>query len=93
MAKNFDQSREAAKNRSRNAYDAPISGFSVNFNTFPIAFAPGPKLGVPGLVSLDPYPIPGIRLRNNTSTTTGGRSSVQASRVTQQNSTEIIASG
>lgn len=88
----FDRSRQSAAGRSRNAYDAPISGFSTNFNTFPIAFAPGQK-GKSGLVNIDPYPFSDLNIVNQTRTVSGTRANVQAVRATNAGQSKLVASG
>ncbi len=64
-----DESRKSGTKSSHNAYDAPISAFGVNFNTFAVAIAPGDRPGRPAIVSLDPYPLRGVVLDNNVKTT------------------------
>ncbi len=90
---NRDDSRVDSAASSSNAYDAPLSCFGVNFNTLPIAFAPGRSLGSPGLVSFDPYPLPELPIKNSTSTGSGTKSSIQATRSSQGNKTSIAVSG
>ncbi|NRA65242.1 MAG: D-alanyl-D-alanine carboxypeptidase/D-alanyl-D-alanine-endopeptidase [Pseudobacteriovorax sp.] len=93
-AEDLDRSRKSSKAFSRNAYNAPISGFSVNFNTFPVAFASGEGIGSPARVSIDPYPVAGIQITNTSKTTQGTRSRVQAVRTTKPSGNiSITASG
>ncbi|MFW7381819.1 MAG: D-alanyl-D-alanine carboxypeptidase/D-alanyl-D-alanine endopeptidase [Oligoflexus sp.] len=88
-----DSSRKAGLKQTRNAYDAPVTAFGVNFNTFPIALAPGENSGKAGRINIDPYPINGIETRNELTTTGSGRSSIQVSRQTASKSTVIQVRG
>ncbi len=63
-----DQGRQAGAKSTRNAYDAPVSAFGVNFNTFAVAVAPSDEVGRPAYVSLDPYPLRGVTIDNNVRT-------------------------
>lgn len=65
---NYDESRTSSKLYSRNAYDAPISAWGVNFNTYPIVIAPGDRVGQKANVTIDPYLIQGVEIINNVST-------------------------
>lgn len=88
-----DASRKAGLNQSSHAYDAPVTAFGVNFNTFPIAVAPGDSNGQSARVNIDPYPIAGIEARNQLTTNAQGRSSIQVSRQTATDSTIIHVRG
>lgn len=88
-----DSSRQDGLESSANAYDAPVSAFGVNFNTLPIAIAPGLQAGSPGLVTFDPYALPAIEIKNQTSTEKGHRSSVQAVRKGQGARSSITVTG
>lgn len=63
-----DKSRLAGQKSSRNAYDAPVSAFGVNFNTFEVMVVPSEKLGSKALVSLSPYPVRSVTLQNQVKT-------------------------
>lgn len=84
-------SRKGGTNYSSVAYDAPISAFGVNFNTFPVAIAPAEKLGQKALVSIDPYPINGIRAINQAETGTSSR--LRVSRHQAESATIIRVGG
>jgi D-alanyl-D-alanine carboxypeptidase/D-alanyl-D-alanine-endopeptidase (penicillin-binding protein 4) len=88
-----DDSRQDGIDASNRAYDAPVSAFGLNFNTLPIAVAPGAGPGMKGRVSFDPYPIPNLPLINNTSTISGGKSSIQAVRQSRGNQSSLVVSG
>ena len=66
-----DDSRQSGAKRSSNAYDAPVSAFGVNFNTFAVAVAPADTVGGKGRVGIDPYDLDGLVVVNNTVTTKG----------------------
>ncbi len=63
-----DEGRMDGAKSSHNAYDAPVSAFAVNFNTFAVAIAPGSQAGRPASVSLDPYPLRNVIVDNNVRT-------------------------
>lgn len=88
-----DQSRTKQKNRSSNAYDAPVSAFGVNFNTFPIAISPAQQPNYSANISIDPYPIAGIELTNQTKTNLSSRTKVRATRISDRIKDKIIVSG
>jgi D-alanyl-D-alanine carboxypeptidase/D-alanyl-D-alanine-endopeptidase (penicillin-binding protein 4) len=67
-----DDSRLSGKKRSSHAYDAPISAFAANFNTFAIAIAPSPLINHSPMVELDPYDIPNLTIVNNLKTVASG---------------------
>lgn len=88
-----DRSRVDSAAASSHAYDAPVSCFGVNFNTLPIAIAPGRSLGGPGLVNIDPYPLAELEIRNTTTTGSNPKSSIQATRLSRGARTSMAVSG
>lgn len=88
-----DISRQEGLESSSFAYDAPVSAFGINFNTLPIAIAPGRNAGAPGIVSFDPYPLPAFEIKNLTSTSSGFKSSIQAIRKGQGAQSTLTVSG
>lgn len=90
-----DASRLGGKRHSIHAYDAPLSAFGINFNTYTVALAPGPKIGALGLVAIDPYPLKGLQLENQLRTSRANRSG--ASRVSRYTSgdgkTRLVVTG
>ena len=88
-----DQSRKNQTNRSSNAYDAPVSAFGVNFNTFPIAISPAQETNYVANINIDPYPINGIELTNKTKTNLSTYSKLQATRISDHSVDKIIVSG
>lgn len=90
-----DQSRQNGSKYSRNAYDAPVTALGVNFNTFELMVAPSQTQGSKALVSLSPYPVRSISVRNNV-TTVGNTKSKKPSvrRVSNKNGgSTLIAAG
>lgn len=76
-----DESRMAGKRFSKRAYDAPVSAFGINFNTFAVMVAPGDRVGQAAKIALDPYPLSGVRLQGVVQTKNGNRNSgVKVSR-------------
>ncbi len=88
-----DSSRQDRANESDRAYDAPVTAFGINFNTLPIVISPGAKVGAPGRVSFDPYPLPGVELRNRTETAAGAENHLAAVRQTDHDGSSIAVSG
>jgi D-alanyl-D-alanine carboxypeptidase/D-alanyl-D-alanine-endopeptidase (penicillin-binding protein 4) len=87
-----DESRKDGAKKSRHAYDAPVSAFAINFNTYAIAVAPGSKLGAPAAVSLDPYNLPPVTLVNQVKTSK--KTSLSIKREAKATGAEqLIASG
>ena len=76
-----DESREEGRLRSRHAYDAPVSAFGVNFNTYAVSIAPGEKPGQAALVSLDPYSLGGVIIENKVTTTAATASKPRSNTV------------
>ena len=89
-----DKARQGGKARSRHAYDAPLTAFAVNFNTFAVAISPGERVGHRGLVSLDPYPLRGLLVENKTRTSLSHlKTASRVSRITQKNAVKMVVSG
>lgn len=89
--KEWDASRQDGKKISFNAYDAPVSSFAVNFNTFVLNVAPSYAPGQKAFVRFDPYPIEGIPIINNA--VTGGEKTseqLEAQRFVQKNGKPAI---
>ena len=89
----WDKSRAHSQRRSNNAYDAPVSAFGINFNTFPIAFAPGYKVGDQAFMQVDPYPIDGITLKNGVKTASNGKPYVKVTRSSENQRVTVLANG
>lgn len=89
-----DISRSEGKVKSSNAYDAPISAFGVNFNTFPIAIAPGWKVGAKARVGIDPYPIRELTITNRLITARSAHDSIRVVRLSNKRGhSKLIVSG
>ncbi len=74
----YDPTRDPG--RVDRAYDSPVGAMSLNWNAINIYIRPGPKVGAPLIVQLDPardY----YTLSNKTKTVAGSKNSVQVSRV------------
>ncbi len=91
--KEFDVSRGRSKYISSNAYNAPVSGMGVNFNTFPIAIAPAPSAKSPALMNIDPFPINGITLKNRISTIARGVKRLKITRSFNGKATTVSGRG
>lgn len=79
---------------STHAYDAPIKAFSVNFNTYAIAVSSGFKIGDNAYVSIDPFEIAGVEIKNNLKTVSHNeKEHIQIQRYSIRDKTLIAASG
>ncbi len=88
-----DSSRADRANASDRAYDAPVTAFGINFNTLPIVIAPGFKSGDAARVSFDPYPLPGVGIRNKATTDGGNENHLSAMRSTTGGDSSITVNG
>ncbi len=88
-----DASRADREKASDRAYDAPVTAFGINFNTLPIVIAPGSKAGESARVSFDPYPLPGVELRNRAKTSLGSDNQLSAMRATSDGDSSITVNG
>lgn len=88
-----DSSRKGSQNNSRNAYDAPVSAFGLNFNTYAVAVSPGAKAGAPAIVGLDPYPLSNVEIVNQVRTTKGGGKDLSVTRTSTKSGDRITVSG
>lgn len=88
-----DESRKSGKNNSRNAYDAPVSAFGLNFNTYAVAVAPGEKPGAPAFVNLDPYPLGNVQIINQVKTSGSGGKDISVNRSSTKTGDRITVSG
>lgn len=88
-----DSSRMDRLNESDRAYDAPVTAFGINFNTLPIVISPAQRAGEPANVNFDPYPLPGVGLRNKTQTTSGAENHIGAVRSTSNGDSSIVVNG
>lgn len=69
-----DDSRQESAQKSSHAYDAPVSAFAINFNTFAVATAPTVK-GRLALSEVTPFPLRRVKFSSKTITTTGSDNS------------------
>lgn len=53
---------------SRNAYDAPVTAFGVNFNTVAVLVVPATQTGKQATVTLFPFPLDGVVIDNRVRT-------------------------
>lgn len=90
-----DESRGEGRNSSRNAYDAPVSALGVNFNTFELMVAPSQTPGSKALVSLSPYSIRSMSIKNDVQTVSSSYSSKpNVRRYSNKNgSSTLVATG
>ena len=89
-----DHARISSAQRSRNAYDAPITPFAINYNTFTLSVGPNPDIGSKALVTFDPYPLRMIAIENYVTTARHGmHGNVRAARITKKNRTSIRVKG
>lgn len=86
-----DASRKNNIHSSNHAYDAPISGFGLNFNTVALTIAPGSKVGSFANVEVDPYPSSNIIVKNNIKTVAPSyREKIRVTRFKQNNNQSTL---
>ena len=81
---------------SRNAYDAPVTAFGVNFNTVAVLIVPATRIGEQATVTLFPFPLDGVAIDNRVQTVaTAPRRALHVTRRTGSaaNAFKIIARG
>jgi D-alanyl-D-alanine carboxypeptidase/D-alanyl-D-alanine-endopeptidase (penicillin-binding protein 4) len=84
-----DSSRDAGLSSSNNAYDAPVSGAGVNFNTFEMSLS---AHDANANISLSPFPLGGYSVENKVRL--GHETNVQVERVSLSNGkAKLVASG
>lgn len=59
-----DENRIRGKEKSRNAYDSPLSSSAINFSVLALVVNPGEKLNSPAKISIEPYKISSIKINN-----------------------------
>lgn len=67
-----DRERQARKEGSHNAYDAPLSSAAVNFSVLAVVVTPSEKVGQKATLSLEPYPLGNVKLIGQVTTTAPG---------------------
>ena len=90
------QKRDEAlqKKGTNSAYDAPLSAFVMNFNTYAVLVAPGATLGTPAHVQLDPYPLEGVIIDNQIKTSsTKASKKIEVYRHKQGDKEKLSATG
>ena len=88
-----DESRMVSAQKSNHAYDAPVSAFSVNFNTIAVATAPTSK-GRLAISEITPFPLRHVKFSSRTMTGTGDdNSQVTLTRNTMQNGGVSLQAG
>lgn len=81
---------------SRNAYDAPVTAFGINFNTVAVLIVPATRVGTQATVTLFPFPLDGVTIDNRVQTVaTAPRRALRVTRRTggADNAFKIIARG
>jgi D-alanyl-D-alanine carboxypeptidase/D-alanyl-D-alanine-endopeptidase (penicillin-binding protein 4) len=90
----LDVNRAAGQSGSRHAYDSPLSDVAVNYSVVGVFIAPGDAPGAEAAVALEPYPLPGVILRNRVQTVPAGqKTQVGVSRVSADGTELITATG
>ena len=91
----FTHSTTRSNNISRNAYDAPVTAFGVNFNTVAVLVVPATRVGQPAKVTLFPFPLDAVQIDNRVRTVAAApRKALSVVRRNSNNkSLQIIARG
>jgi D-alanyl-D-alanine carboxypeptidase/D-alanyl-D-alanine-endopeptidase (penicillin-binding protein 4) len=85
--------RVGSTKNSVHAYDAPVSAFGLNFNTYAVAISPGEKAGAPAFVNLDPYPLSNVQVINQVKTSSSAGKDLAVNRITSKNGDRITVTG
>ena len=64
----FTHNTTRSSDVSRNAYDAPVTAFGVNFNTVAVLVVPAARIGEQATVTLFPFPLDGVAIDNRVRT-------------------------
>lgn len=64
----FEQHTTRSTSSSRNAYDAPVTAFGVNFNTVAVLVVPAARVGQAASVTLFPFPLDSVQIDNRVRT-------------------------
>jgi D-alanyl-D-alanine carboxypeptidase/D-alanyl-D-alanine-endopeptidase (penicillin-binding protein 4) len=76
------------------SYDAPVSALGVNFNALSVAISPGENVGDPAFASLNPFPLRGVKIKNNIKTVVKANTPIQFDcKVPNKGQWEISLSG
>ncbi len=79
---------------SRNAYDAPVTAFGVNFNTVAVLIVPAARAGKRAMVTLFPFPLDGVAIDNQVQTVAAApRQALSVVRHNADKAFKIIARG
>ena len=91
----FTHNTTRSNNVSRNAYDAPVTAFGVNFNTVAVLVVPATRVGQAAKVTLFPFPLDAVQIDNRVRTVaTAPRQALSVVRRNSNNkSLQIIARG
>lgn len=90
----WGEERRQGKTFSNNAYNAPISAFSVNFNTFGVVVAPAEKVGTRAYVNIDPFTPDSVKVVNRVRTVpANSKKNILVSRKTGKDGIEYIHVG
>jgi len=88
-----NNTRKASAKNSVHAYDAPVSAFGLNFNTYAVAVSPGEKQGAPAFVNLDPYPLSNVQIINQVKTSSSSGKDLAVNRISTKNGDRITVTG
>ena len=89
-----EESNKRKQKSSLNSYDASLSAFGVNFNTYEMAVSPGSKIREKAKVAFYPYLLEGVPLRNSLVTVGGkGKEKIQVRRALDKKGEFLEVSG
>lgn len=89
----FDEVQNKAQGCAMRAFDAPVSALGVNFNSLTLAISPSEIAGTPALASLEPFPLKGVKVRNDVRTVTQGTKIEFACANTSDGTLEVSVRG
>ena len=89
-----DTNRALGSKESSHAYDSPLSAVAMNYSVIPIVVTPTEKNQLASVYT-EPFPLPGIAIRNKTRTVSGSnpKTDLAVRRVTEKNKDIIEVRG
>lgn len=82
-----------AQKSTWHSYDSLLSAAAVNHGNIAVVVAPGPGIGAPARVSIDPYTLPGMQIRGSIQTVKGYGAKFSVSRFTDNGRDWLKVSG
>lgn len=90
----YSKEQNKARGCAMRAFDAPVSALGVNFNSLTVAISPAEKVGEYALANLEPFPLKGVKIKNEIRTILHGATKIQSDcKVESDGTLEITVRG